>query len=356
MYYKRKKLKARFHMKPRIFVSSTFYDLKYVREDLANFIRMHDFDPIMFEDSDIGYTPGKPLDESCYEAMSSSDMVILIIGGNYGSPATGEEPDEFDEFISITRREFKTAIEEGVPVFCFIDNKVYTEFSIFEANSEHIETNLESFNFVTTKNINVFRFIREIKNIGNISITEFEKSLQIKEFLGKQWADMFKKYLELLKNNKGTEKLLYSIDTMNRLIKKMDLMVEGIGKKVIDPESEAYSEISLKREVIEYAAEITSCFEMSNSLKKENFEERVEQMNSFLVTLYNSIESEVWGKLGEKEPEPFFQFFDEFDLQSVTYVFEDKLLYLKNVFSDSLKKQALINCLCEDEFYNQLFK
>ena len=26
-------------MKPRIFVSSTFYDLKYIREDLSNFIK-----------------------------------------------------------------------------------------------------------------------------------------------------------------------------------------------------------------------------------------------------------------------------------------------------------------------------
>lgn len=37
-------------MKPRIFVSSTFYDLKYMRDDLANFIRAHDFEPIMFEE------------------------------------------------------------------------------------------------------------------------------------------------------------------------------------------------------------------------------------------------------------------------------------------------------------------
>lgn len=49
-------------MKPRIFVSSTFYDLKYMRDDLANFIRAHDFEPIMFEEGDVGYTPGKDLD------------------------------------------------------------------------------------------------------------------------------------------------------------------------------------------------------------------------------------------------------------------------------------------------------
>ena len=46
-------------MKPRIFISSTFYDLKYVREDISNFVKAHDFEPIMFEDGDIGYTPAR---------------------------------------------------------------------------------------------------------------------------------------------------------------------------------------------------------------------------------------------------------------------------------------------------------
>lgn len=63
MYYRRKILR-RDDMKPRIFVSSTFYDLKYVREDLSNFIKAHDFEPIMFEDGDIGYTPGRALDRA----------------------------------------------------------------------------------------------------------------------------------------------------------------------------------------------------------------------------------------------------------------------------------------------------
>ena len=65
VYYKRK-IRRRTEMKPRIFVSSTFYDLKYVREDISAFIRKYDFEPIMFEDGDIGYTPGHPLDTSCY--------------------------------------------------------------------------------------------------------------------------------------------------------------------------------------------------------------------------------------------------------------------------------------------------
>lgn len=218
-------------MKPRVFVSSTFYDLKYIREDLANFIKAHEFEPILFEDGDIGYTPGENLDESCYEQMRSADMVILIVGGNYGSAASDEK--EFDNFKSVTRKEFQTAISERIPIFTFIDASVYAEYGIYEVNYDKIENKHHEIKFRSTKSINVFRFIREIKGIGNISITEFKKTIEIKEFLGKQWSDMFKNYLDILKKNGSDKKLIGAVDEMNMLIKRMDKMLNGIGQKVL---------------------------------------------------------------------------------------------------------------------------
>ena len=162
-------------MKPRIFVSSTFYDLKYIREDLANYIKAHDFEPILFEDGDIGYNPLTSLDDSCYKSMENADMALLIIGGNYGSPATGETPDGFQEFVSITRREFQKGVEEGVPFFVFVDRNVFAEYGIYDLNSKEIDSGECQVKFKATKHINVFRFIREIRSIKQISITEFDK-------------------------------------------------------------------------------------------------------------------------------------------------------------------------------------
>ena len=82
-------------MGPKVFISSTYYDLKYIREDLDQFVRGYRFETVLFENGDIGYEPGKPLDESCYHYISKADMVILVVGGLYGSPATGEKQDEF---------------------------------------------------------------------------------------------------------------------------------------------------------------------------------------------------------------------------------------------------------------------
>lgn len=48
--------KVKKKMKPRIFISSTFYDLKYIREELMRFIVSKNYEPILFENGNIGYT------------------------------------------------------------------------------------------------------------------------------------------------------------------------------------------------------------------------------------------------------------------------------------------------------------
>lgn len=273
-------------MKPRIFVSSTFYDLKYIREDISNFIKSHDFEPIMFEDGDIGYSPYTPLDKSCYEAMESADMAVLIIGGNYGSPASGEKEDPFEEFISVTRSEFKKAVEKGIPVFVFVDANVYAEYGIYELNSKEIESGLLNIKFRATKSINVFRFIREIKNLKEIAITEFDKVFVIKDFLSKQWADMFKNYLSTLKDRKQMEQLQDSIDNMNVLIAKMEKMINAVGKKVFEGAKEEYQEVVEEQET----SEIQSiCFQLSKVIKiginKAVTRRRKDHVTGFLMGL-----------------------------------------------------------------------
>lgn len=236
-------------MKPRIFISSTFYDLKYIREDLANFVRSYGYEPILFEDGDIGYTPGKTLDSSCYESMRNSDMVILIIGGEYGSAASGEKKDEFKECMSVTRNEFRTAVESGIPIFVMIDKKVMAEYGVYEANYNAIEKENMKMTFPTTKNVNVFRFIKEIKGIVTLPIQEFERSSDIKGFISKQWADMFKNYLSSLRNEKENRKIESSVNEMKALIQKMDIMLDNVGKNVLS-NSEEYKTVIDEQKII----------------------------------------------------------------------------------------------------------
>lgn len=273
-------------MKPRVFVSSTFYDLKYIREDLSNYIKAHDFEPILFEDGDIGYTPCIPLDDSCYKAMESADMALLIVGGNYGSAATGEKVDEFNNFISITRQEFRKGIERGVPFYVFIDRNVYAEYGIYELNAKEIDTGECAIKFKSTKNINVFRFIKEIESLKQISITEFDKVLDIKEFLSKQWADMFKTYLSSMKEQKEIEQLQDSINSMNVLIEKMDKIMDAVGKEVLKNSHEEYQQIveeSEKAEAKSICLLLSKCIRIS--VDRTKTKKRAEQVTAFLTAL-----------------------------------------------------------------------
>ena len=43
--------------KPRVFVSSTYYDLKHLRSSLENFVESLGFEPVLSEKGDIAYAP-----------------------------------------------------------------------------------------------------------------------------------------------------------------------------------------------------------------------------------------------------------------------------------------------------------
>lgn len=239
------------YMKPRVFVSSTFYDLKYVREDLASFIRNHDFEPIMFEDGDIGYDTNKALDESCYEAMHTADMAVLIIGGQYGSNASSQESEIVDSFISITQREFETAVKDNIPVFAFVDTKVLSEYNIYKSNMEKFERNPKYIEFHATKDVRIFKFIHSIFCPNMIPVNEFTKISDIKDFLSKQWSDMFKKYLKQCKEDKEIETIKTSIAKLESIVNSMTVMLDAVGKNVLKETPNEYNVIKEKQQVTE---------------------------------------------------------------------------------------------------------
>lgn len=353
-------------MKPRIFVSSTFYDLKYIREELSNFIKAHDFEPIMFEDGDIGYVTGKTLDDSCYESMKSADMVLLIIGGNYGSPATGETKDNFKEYMSVTRNEFKEAINSGIPLYAFVDNKVYAEYEVYEANYDKIEVSKEVINFRNTKDINVFRFIREIKSIGHISITDFEKVIQIKDFLSKQWSDMFKNYLKSLRTSRNSEQINDLLDNMKSLLEQMGIMVDGLGKRVIDNDEKITYKSIIEQQLEVKAKEIAKIIckylyyeDIANNGRKNNV---ISVLKSVIKSL--SIVREMSDVIDMNNNSDIINVIhDAIDLvePDLVAIKVDLDLYrnsenLYELFKDEALERYLIDILMDDNYYYKLFK
>lgn len=343
-------------MKPRIFISSTFYDLKYIREDISNFIKAYDYEPVLFENGDIGYTPGKKLDASCYDSMKNADMVILIIGGEYGSAATGEKEDAFTEYLSITRNEFRTAIDAGIPVFVMIDKKVMVEYGVYEANYNLIEKEKKEIKFALTKNVNIFRFIKEVKGMVAIPIQEFEKSAEIKEFISKQWADMFKNYLVSLKDAKEDKKIEISVNEMKALIQKMDIMIDSVGKNLLSKGStEEYDSVVKQQECILFCNSLLDAFRVNHRLNKEATNiNRKEIIRNFLKVL-QELKDNKMTKATVDNLSSILSLFEKygFTMSKIANDFE-KIFKDMDLLTDDKNMEVIVEILSKDEYFNKL--
>ena len=64
--------------RPRVFISSTYFDLRIVRADIEHFIREIGYEPILFERGHIPYRQDEPLEDPCYREINNCDIVVAI--------------------------------------------------------------------------------------------------------------------------------------------------------------------------------------------------------------------------------------------------------------------------------------
>lgn len=170
--------------KPRVFISSTFYDLKQIRTDLDNFIRGLGYDVIRNEKGDIPYGTQEALEEYCYNEISSIDILVAIIGGRFGS-ATNHNTN-----YSISNEEIRTALNNNKQVYIFIEKDVDTEFYTYLKNKD------KDIVYFHVDDVRIYRFIEEIHALKkNNIIHTFTASDDIITYLKEQWAGLFQRFL-----------------------------------------------------------------------------------------------------------------------------------------------------------------
>lgn len=175
--------------KPRIFISSTFYDLRQIRSELDKFIMNLGYEPIRNEEGDIPYGKEEELQKYCYREIENVDILISIIGNRYGSPAV---TDDKEKEYSVTQREIKTAYERNKQVYIFIDKNVLTEYETYLLNKKNKDI---TYKYVDNKNI--YKFIEEVKSWShNNNIKDFETADDITKYLKEQFAGLFKQYMD----------------------------------------------------------------------------------------------------------------------------------------------------------------
>lgn len=176
--------------KPRVFISSTYYDLKQTREDIAIFLSSMGYEPVRNEEGNIPYGQGKNLEAYCYREIENVDILVSIIGGRYGSESSDGSK------WSISNNELKTALSSGKQVYIFIDKSVNFEYETYLCNKGNEKI---KYRFVDNKKI--FEFIEEIKQLTtNNNIKAFDTSADIISYLKEQLAGLFQSYLSQQRN------------------------------------------------------------------------------------------------------------------------------------------------------------
>ena len=197
--------------RPRVFVSSTFYDLKQVREDIRRFILDLGYEAVLHEAGDIAYGIEGPPQDYVHREIELCDILICVIGGRYGTESH-EDPGS-----SITRLELATAIENQVQVFIFVEQSVHSEYYTFLKNKE-----TPDIKYGYVDDVRVYKFIEEVYNLpANNPITSFRTASDITEFLRNQLAGLFHRFLQeqtRLEEFKALEEMKSITGTLGQLV------------------------------------------------------------------------------------------------------------------------------------------
>jgi Domain of unknown function (DUF4062) len=225
--------------RPRVFISSTYYDLKHLRSSLENFVESLGFDAVLSEKGRIAYTPDVPLDESCYREVGGADIFVLIIGGRYGSEATTRKtvlPKSFyDRYNSVTRMEYRAAAERDVPMYVLVERSVYAEYETYLKNKGN-----DAIKYAHVDSVNIFQLVEEILALPrNNPVQQFEKYAEVEGWLREQWAGYFRELLQRAQAQAQLASLQSQVAQLSELNQTLKAYLEEIVTRIAPPAESA---------------------------------------------------------------------------------------------------------------------
>jgi len=216
---------------PKVFVSSTCYDLQEERAQVERFIASYGFHPILSEYSGVYYDVDAHTHESCVNEIVHCDLFILIISGRYG----GEFKDGNGE--SITQAEYNKARELGIPIFTFVKADVLSAQHYFK---ENVRANSEEFarkiNYPAIQKqsdaFSIFSFIDAVHRAStNNGLETYQSFSDIEAHLKKQWAGMFFSFLQKRKEQDKVEEMTSVLAKLSGSSSKLEVLVSSLHNK-----------------------------------------------------------------------------------------------------------------------------
>jgi len=248
---------------PRIFVSSTCYDLNEVRDNLYSFIENLGYVPVFSDKNDVFYHPDLHSHESCIKEIESCQIFILIIGGRFGGKYV------YDTEKSIVNAEYEAAKKLNIPIFTFIKRETHEDHRFFVKNRSKKPELYRELIYPAIDNqetaIKIFEFIDDVRksDINNAYFT-FEFARNIREILKKQFAGLFYDFLWNRTKEKELEKTNKLLSNLTALGKKTEDIIENIYKTVDEKGAqENINKFEIELKARKFFYKITSRFSIS---------------------------------------------------------------------------------------------
>lgn len=212
--------------KPRIFVSSTFYDLKYIRENIKFFIKNLGYDPVLSEEGNVFYDPNLHVQDACIAEVPSCQILVLIIGGRYGGLFKETEK-------SVTNTEYIEAVKLKIPIFALVEQGVHEQFHVYNHNLENQHVNADKISYPSVDSHKIFEFIREVQGQAvNNALVPFSDFEDIQNYLKQQWASMFYRFLTSETESRRVSDLFENIANATN---KIEFLTRQVINSVADP-------------------------------------------------------------------------------------------------------------------------
>ncbi|WP_407313781.1 DUF4062 domain-containing protein [Desulfosporosinus sp. SB140] len=204
---------------PKVFVSSTCYDLKYIRENLRYFIKTIGYEPILSEDGSVFYDPKVHTHDACITEVPNAQMFVLVIGGRFGGQFKSTE-------YSITNAEYREACKQKIPIFALVEQSVYNEHHVYLRNKSNPDIDESKIIYPSVDNIKIFSFIDEVrKSAVNNAIVPFTDFSDIEQYLRQQWAGMM---FSFLTRDNEEKRILDTLSMLGKMNDRVEMLSEQI--------------------------------------------------------------------------------------------------------------------------------
>jgi len=213
---------------PKVFVSSTCYDLAEERAQLERFIVSYGFQSILSEYSDVFYDPDEHTHNACVKEIAHCDLFILIISGRFG----GKHIDGSGE--SITQAEYNEARRLKIPIFSFVKSDVLNAQLYYK---ENVKSEGKEFAariqypsiYKQDDAVKIFSFIQSVQHAReNNAIESYLSFSDIENHLRKQWAAQFFKFLQNRKDQLDVEHISSILEKLSGSSNKLESLVESL--------------------------------------------------------------------------------------------------------------------------------